>query len=230
MRTLLVALLLASLSGCKNESGTRSVPKDYKERVSYAIGLNIGNNLNKDSIDIDMDMFVQGVRDGAKDSSRKLLSPEDLATVQKDFDQEMRRRQSARAEALADKNKKEGEAFLEANKKNPGVVVLPSGLQYQVIKEGTGPIPKANQNVIAHYTGWTIDGVEFDNSHKRGQPATFPVTGVIPGWSEALQKMKVGSVWKIFVPSELAYGAQGSRGTIAPNATLVFQIELLGIQ
>jgi len=131
---------------------------------------------------------------------------------------------------LADKNQKEGEVFLAENKKKKGVITLPSGLQYQVIKEGTGKIPKATDTVTTHYRGTLIDGTEFDSSYKRGEPASFPVNGVIKGWTEALQLMKVGSKWQLFIPSNLAYGPQGAGQAIGPNATLIFEIELLSIK
>jgi FKBP-type peptidyl-prolyl cis-trans isomerase FklB len=134
------------------------------------------------------------------------------------------------AQQLADKNQKEGEVFLAENKKKKGVVTLPSGLQYHVITAGTGKIPKATDTVTTHYRGTLIDGTEFDSSYKRGEPASFPVNGVIKGWTEALQLMKVGSKWQLFIPSNLAYGPQGAGQVIGPSATLIFEIELLSIK
>ena len=130
---------------------------------------------------------------------------------------------------LAEKNAKEGEAFFAENKKKEGIVTLPSGLQYKVIKEGDGPTPKATDTVSVNYKGTFIDGTEFDSSYKRNQPATFKVKGVIPGWVEALQLMKVGSKWQIFIPASLAYGDKGAGNVIGPNATLIFEVELLSI-
>ncbi len=132
--------------------------------------------------------------------------------------------------AAAETNKKEGEAFLAANKANGGVVVLPSGLQYKVLTQGTGPKPVASDTVVCNYRGTLIDGKEFDSSYKRGQPATFPVSGVIKGWTEALQLMPVGSKWQLFIPPDLAYGDRGASSDIGPGATLIFEVELLSIQ
>jgi FKBP-type peptidyl-prolyl cis-trans isomerase FklB len=146
------------------------------------------------------------------------------------FQQEMMANQSKKAGELAEKNQKEGEAFLAANKKKDSVITLPSGLQYKVIAEGTGKMPTLNDTVTTNYRGTLIDGTEFDNSYKRGEPATFPVSGVIPGWTEALQHMKVGAKWQLFVPSNLGYGERGAGETIGPNATLIFEVELLSIK
>jgi FKBP-type peptidyl-prolyl cis-trans isomerase FklB len=137
---------------------------------------------------------------------------------------------AARLEELGKKNKKEGETFLTENKKKEGVKTLPSGLQYKVIKAGTGKKPKLADTVTTHYRGTLIDGTEFDSSYKRGQPATFQVSGVIPGWTEALQLMEEGAKWQLFIPSNLAYGERGMAGTIGPNATLLFEIELISVQ
>jgi FKBP-type peptidyl-prolyl cis-trans isomerase FklB len=139
-------------------------------------------------------------------------------------------KQAERTKQLAEKNKKEGEAFLAANKTKEGIKTLPSGLQYKVIKEGTGKTPTAEDTVVTNYRGTLTDGTEFDSSYKRGQPATFPVKGVIPGWTEALQLMKEGSKWELFIPSNLAYGEQGAGGVIGPNAALIFEIELISVK
>ena len=143
---------------------------------------------------------------------------------------EVRKRQQELAQQLGDANKKQGMAFLEANKTMDGVVTLPSGLQYKVLQEGTGPKPAPTDTVICNYRGTLLDSTEFDSSYKRGQPATFPVAGVIKGWTEALQLMSVGSKWQLFIPPELAYGERGFGGQIGPNATLIFEVELLSIQ
>ena len=148
----------------------------------------------------------------------------------KDFQQQIQAKQMDAARGAADKNKKEGDAFLAANKAKPGVVTLPSGLQYKVIKEGTGQTPKATDTVTTNYRGTLIDGTEFDSSYKRNEPTSFPVNGVIRGWTEALQKMKVGSKWQLFIPADLAYGPNPQPGSpIGPNSVLIFDIELLGI-
>jgi FKBP-type peptidyl-prolyl cis-trans isomerase FklB len=144
---------------------------------------------------------------------------------------EMQEKQQAKAAAEGDANKKEGDAFLAANKTKEGVVTLPSGLQYKILKEGNGPKPTASDSVVCNYKGTLINGTEFDSSYKRGEPATFPVTGVIKGWTEALQLMPVGSKWQLFIPPDLAYGPRGTPGgPIGPNATLIFEVELISIK
>ena len=194
---------------------------DEKSRVSYAIGMMLGHNWQQQGLEIDPDLAAQAIK-AIQTGGKTLLSPEQAQQTLTTFQQEFRLKQTA-------KNKSAGDAFLAANKKNPGVVSLPDGLQYQVLSAGTGPTPTAGDVVTVNYRGTLIDGTEFDSSYKRGQPAQFPVTGVIPGWTEALQKMPVGSKWKLVIPSELAYGERGSRG-IAPNSVLVFEVELLGIK
>jgi len=143
---------------------------------------------------------------------------------------DMRKKQEEKAQQAGEANQKEGEAFLAANKSKPGVVTLPSGLQYKILKEGTGPKPTATDSVVCNYQGTLINGTEFDNSYKRGEPATFPVNGVIKGWTEALQLMPVGSKWQLFVPADLAYGPRGAGADIGPNSTLIFEVELLSIK
>ena len=194
---------------------------DEKSRVSYAIGMMLGHNWQQQGLEIDPDLAAQAIK-AIQTGGKTLLSPEQAQQTLTTFQQEFRLKQTAQ-------NKSAGDAFLAANKKNPGVVSLPDGLQYQVLSAGTGPTPTAGDVVTVNYRGTLIDGTEFDSSYKRGQPAQFPVTGVIPGWTEALQKMPVGSKWKLVIPSELAYGERGSRG-IAPNSVLVFEVELLGIK
>ena len=147
-----------------------------------------------------------------------------------ELQKELMEKQAERNKQLAEKNKTEGEAFLAQNSKKEGVKTLPSGLQYKVIKEGTGKTPKADDTVVTNYRGTSIDGTEFDSSYKRGQPATFPVKGVIAGWTEALQLMKEGSKWELFIPSNLAYGERGAGNFIGPNAALVFEIELITVK
>lgn len=203
--------------------------KDSKEKSSYAIGMDIGNNLKRQSVEVDPDLLAQGLKDvvtGGKTRLTEAEVRETLMALQKDLMAKAEERMKAQAE----KNKKDGEAFLAENKKKDGVVALPSGLQYKVLKEGDGPVPTDNDVVETNYRGTLIDGTEFDSSYKRGQPATFPVKGVIPGWTEALKLMKVGSKWQLAIPPDLAYGARGAGRDIGPNATLLFDIELLGIK
>ena len=204
--------------------------KTQKDKASYAIGLNIGKSMHKDSVDIDPSILLRGLRDGLA-GSKPLLTDDEARAVMVTLQSEMRKKQEAKMLVQGEANKKEGEAFLADNKTKDGVVTLPSGLQYKILKEGTGPKPAATDTVVCNYKGTLLDNTEFDSSYKRGQPATFPVSGVIKGWTEALQLMPVGSKWQLFIPSELAYGARGGPGGgIGPNATLVFEVELMSIQ
>jgi FKBP-type peptidyl-prolyl cis-trans isomerase FklB len=201
------------------------VLKSQKEKVSYIIGMEIGSNLKKQAIDIDSTILVRGVKD-ILSGAKPLLTEQEIQETMVGFQKEMMAKQSE----VAKKNRAEGEAFLAENKKKEGVKTLPSGLQYKVIKVGTGKKPKSTDTVTVHYRGTLINGTEFDSSFKRGQPATFLVSKVIPGWTEALQLMEVGATWQLFIPSSLAYGEQGAGGDIGPNATLIFEVELVSIQ
>lgn len=205
------------------------VLKNKKDKESYAIGLDIGKNFKSQSIDIDPDVLVKGIKD-VLSGNKPLMTDEEVQAVMTDFRKEMMDKQTARTKEAGEKNKKEGEAFLAENKKKDGVVTLPSGLQYKIIKEGSGAKPKATDTVTVNYRGTLIDGTEFDSSYKRGQPASFKVTGVIQGWTEALQLMKTGSKWQLFVPPSLAYGERGAGRDITPNATLIFDVELISVQ
>jgi FKBP-type peptidyl-prolyl cis-trans isomerase FklB len=201
------------------------VLKSQKEKVSYIIGMEIGSNLKKQTIDIDSTILARGVKD-ILSGAKPLLTDQEIQETMVGFQKEMMAKQSE----VAKKNRAEGEAFLAENKKKEGVKTLPSGLQYKVIKVGTGKKPKSTDTVTVHYRGTLINGTEFDSSFKRGQPATFLVSKVIPGWTEALQLMEVGATWQLFIPSSLAYGEQGAGGDIGPNATLIFEVELVSIQ
>jgi FKBP-type peptidyl-prolyl cis-trans isomerase len=202
------------------------VLKNQKDKISYIIGMDIGTNLKKQSIDIDSNILAKGVKD-ALAGTKPLLTEQEIQETMVAFQKEMMAKQAE----VAKKNKAEGEAFLTENKKKEGVKTLLSGLQYKVIKAGTGKKPKSTDTVTAHYRGTLINGTEFDSSYKRGQPATFPVSGgMIPGWTEALQLMEEGAKWQLFIPSNLAYGEKGAGRDIGPNATLIFEIELVSIQ
>jgi FKBP-type peptidyl-prolyl cis-trans isomerase FklB len=203
--------------------------KREKDKASYALGMSIGKNMKQQlPTEIDPDIFTKGFKD-AFSGTKPLLSEEEMRTVLAAFQKEMTAKQAEKMKVVGEKNKKEGEAFLAENKKKEGIKTLASGLQYKIIKQGTGNIPKATDKVTTHYQGTLIDSTEFDSSYKRGEPATFPVSGVIPGWTEALQLMKVGSKWQLFVPSNLAYGERGAGTKIGPNAVLMFTIELLSV-
>ena len=203
--------------------------KTPKDKASYAMGMNIGTGLRKQSIDIDPAILARGLKD-AFANGKTLLTEDEVRTILTQLQADMRKKQQELAQVAAENNKKQGLAFLEANKAKEGVVTLPSGLQYKVLQEGTGPKPAATDSVVCNYRGTLLDNTEFDSSYKRGQPVTFPVTGVIKGWTEALQLMPVGSKWQLFIPSELAYGERGAGGQIGPNATLIFEVELVSIQ
>jgi FKBP-type peptidyl-prolyl cis-trans isomerase FklB len=198
---------------------------DEKSRVSYAIGMMLGHNWQQQGLDVDPDIAARAIKD-IQSGGVTLLSQQEMQQTLTSFQQEFRAIQQKKKAEQAIKNKADGDAFLAANKSNPGVQTLPDGLQYLVLTNGTGAIPTATDTVTVNYRGTLIDGTEFDSSYKRGQPAQFPVGGVIHGWTEALEKMPVGSKWKLFIPSELAYGENGQRG-IPPNAVLIFEVELL---
>ncbi len=193
------------------------------------MGMNFGTGLRKQSVDIDPVILARGLRD-AFSNGKTLLTEDEARAVLTQLQGDVRKKQQEITQQLGDANKKQGMAFLEANKTKDGVVTLPSGLQYKVIQEGSGPKPAPTDKVVCNYRGTLLDSTEFDSSYKRGQPATFPVTGVIKGWTEALQLMPVGSKWQLFIPSELAYGERGAGAQIGPNATLIFEVELLSIQ
>lgn len=199
------------------------------DNASYGIGVNIGRSLREDGLELNLRMFAQGLKDAYEGAELKLTDAQLNAAFQV-FNQEMQKKRQAEAAAVGEKNKRDGAAFLAANKNKPGVRTLPSGLQYQILKQGNGASPKATDIVETHYHGTLLDGTVFDSSVQRGEPATFPVNRVIAGWTEALQLMHVGDKWRLFVPSELAYGQRGAGGAIGPNATLIFEVELLGIQ
>ena len=200
-----------------------------KEKVSYSLGLDLGQNFKNQGFDIDVKLMARGIED-AWQGSKPLLSEKEIAETMEAFRQQYVSKQQARLQILAEKNEKDGEQFLTENKARPGIVTLPSGLQYKEIVAGTGATPKLSDTVTAHYRGTLIDGSEFDSSYKRGEPVTMEVSKVIPGWTEALQLMKVGAKWQLFVPAILAYGRRSPGPEIPPNSTLIFEIELLSIK
>jgi len=224
-KILLPLLFFAALPALAD--GTNQFASD-SAREAYALGVNIGSNVKHNVTDLDTDSFMRGLKDGLA-GTPALSDAEIRATLQK-FQTEMRAKQQQRAAEMQVKNKAEGETFLKANKSKPGVITLADGLQYEVITKGTGAMPTASDTVSVNYRGTLIDGTEFDSSYKRGQPAQFEVDHVIPGWTEALQKMPIGSKWKLYIPSDLAYGERGSPPTIQPNSTLIFEVELLSVQ
>ncbi len=207
--------------------------KTRKEKFSYALGMDIGTqvggSLKKQSVEVDWNLTAEGLKD-AMSGGKTRMTQEEAKAVLDEVQAEVRKEQQEKLQQAAATNKAEGEKFLAANKTKEGVVTLPSGLQYKILKAGDGPKPTASDQVVCNYRGTLINGTEFDSSYKRGQPATFGVGQVIKGWTEALQLMPVGSKWQLFIPSNLAYGERGEpRGGIEPNATLIFEVELLSI-
>jgi FKBP-type peptidyl-prolyl cis-trans isomerase FklB len=200
-----------------------------RAKASYAIGLNIGKGMKSNSVDVDPNIVFQGLKDGLS-GGKALMSDDEVKAVLTALQTHMRQMQDEKAKQVGDANKTEGESFLAANKTKEGVVTLPDGLQYKILTLGTGPKPVATDSVVCNYRGTLINGTEFDSSYKRGQPATFAVGQVIKGWTEALQLMPVGSKWQLIIPAEMAYGPRGAGPDIGPNATLIFEVELLSIQ
>ena len=225
--TVIIFCLLALVAGpvFGQEEKELKTPKD---RLSYGVGVDMANNLKKYELDIDLDLYLRGIKDGL--AGKKLLLTEDevkaiILEMQKDVTSKLQEKGRAQME----KNKIDGEAFLVENKKKEGVKELPSGLQYRVLTEGMGKSPQGTDSVVVNYRGTLIDGTEFDSSYKRGAPATFPVSGIIKGWSEALQLMKEGAKWQLFMPAGIAYAERGMPG-IPPNSALIFEVELLKIE
>jgi FKBP-type peptidyl-prolyl cis-trans isomerase len=227
MKFIINMLIMTGLATMIANAASKDDLKDQKKRFGYGLGANYARNLKQNNLDVDLDMFLQGMRDFL--SGESLMSDQEIQSTTKEVGDVVRAQRNAEQEKVAQKNAAEGESFLEANKTKEGVKTLGSGMQYKVVQTGEGPIPTASDKVRVHYKGTFIDGKEFDSSYKRKQPATFNVTGVIKGWTEALQLMKVGSKWQLFIPSDLAYGNGGNR-SIPPNSTLLFEVELLGIE
>src|SRR5437773_9348019 len=198
--------------------------KDQKEKVSYSVGLQIGFNLSRQKVDINPDILAAGIKDAL--AGKPQMNPDQIKEVMTTFEKDMEQKQKEAGE----KNKTEGAKFLEENKKKEGVKTTASGLQYKALKEGAGPQPKASDTVTVNYRGTLIDGTEFDSSYKRGEPATFPLNGVIKGWTEGLQLMKKGSKFQFVIPPNLAYGERAVGADIGPNSTLVFDVELLDVK
>jgi FKBP-type peptidyl-prolyl cis-trans isomerase len=202
--------------------------KTDKDKLSYAVGMNIGRSIHSQSMEIDPAILLRGLKDEM--AGKTVMTDMEAHNTLMQAQQEAKKKMDETRQASMEPNKKAGDAFLAANKTKEGVVTLPSGLQYKILKEGTGPKPTPADSVVCNYRGTLIDGKEFDSSYKRGQPATFPVGQVIKGWTEALQLMPVGSKWQLFVPADLAYGDRGAGPDIGPGATLIFEVELISIK
>lgn len=201
----------------------------FREKLSYSIGMNIGSNIKQQQVDIDLDLMVKAIKDVLA-GGKTAMTEEQVRDTFMAWQKEMRANFEKKQKELGEKNKKEGEAYLAENKKKDGWKTLPSGLQYKPVKEGEGVNPKETDTVKVHYKGTLIDGTEFDSSYGRGEPAKFPVRGVIKGWTEALQIMKPGAKYQLCIPSELAYGERGGGAKIGPHAVLLFDVELISIE
>jgi FKBP-type peptidyl-prolyl cis-trans isomerase FklB len=203
--------------------------KDQKDKESYSLGYQFGQNLKNQGVELNPDVYTSGLKD-ALGGKEPQIKPDEIRSIVTNLQQRLMAEQQKKYKELAAKNLSQSKTFLEENKKKEGIKTLPSGLQYKVLTEGSGKTPKAEDTVTVNYKGTLIDGTEFDSSYKRGQPATFKVSGVIKGWTEALQLMKEGSKWLLFIPPELAYGERGQGSRIPPNSTLIFEIELIAVK
>ncbi len=202
--------------------------KDDKDKVSYSVGFQVGSDFKQQGMEIKPEIFLEGVKDSLA-GEKPLMSLEEIQTTLMALKEKVVAAMQKERLEKAEKNLKVGQDYLAENKKKEGIITLPSGLQYKVIKEGTGAMPKATDTVTVNYRGTLIDGTEFDSSYKRKEPVTFQVNGVIPAWTEALQLMKEGAKWQLFIPSELAYGERGAGAVIEPNSTLLFDVELISL-
>jgi FKBP-type peptidyl-prolyl cis-trans isomerase FklB len=230
MKQLAVAALCAALtvSGMSFAADAPALQGE-KEKLGYSIGMDIGATLKRQSVEVDVDALTKGLKDSYT-GGKTLLTEEESRQAIVEYQKQVMAKQAEAMKILGEKNKVDGERFLAENGKKEGVKTLPSGLQYKVITPGTGKSPKLTDTVTTNYRGTLIDGKEFDSSYKRGEPATFPVSGVIAGWTEALQLMKEGAKWQIFLPPDLAYGERGAGRDIGPNATLIFEVELISVK
>ena len=228
-RRLAMAMCAAiALSGAAFAADAPELTND-KEKISYSIGMDIGGNLKRGSVEVDPDLLAKGLKD-SYGGGKTILTEDEARKTIADFQKTLMAKQAETMQKLSEKNKADGEKFLAENAKKEGVKTLPSGLQYKEITPGKGKSPKTTDTVSTHYKGTLIDGTEFDSSYKRGEPVTFPVSGVIAGWTEALQLMKEGAKWQLFIPSNLAYGERGAGREIGPNATLIFEVELISVK
>ena len=228
MNKTLYAAVAASLLAVPLLHADDTTLKTDQDKVSYSMGVDIGRNMKSKGVDVNPDVLSLGLKDGLSGGALK-MTDEEMKTTMQTFIQGMQAKMQAKQAVAGDENKKKGDAFLEDNKKKDGWKTTPSGLQYKVVTTGTGEKPKATDTVVTQYRGTLIDGTEFDSSYKRNEPAEFPVNAVIPGWTEALQMMPVGSKWELVIPSALAYG-ENAPPVIGPNSVLKFEVELVGIK
>ena len=240
LATLLIGCALIPVANAKDapaakgakaevQSAPAAVDKSDKKSVSYGVGVDIGRNFKRLGLDLDLDVLAKGLKDAH--AGKKLdISDDDLRSIMSNYQNELKQKQIVALKTIGDANQKAGEAFLAENAKKAGVVSLPSGLQYKILTKGEGKLPGAEDTVTCNYRGTLLDGTVFDSSYQTGKPAIFKVSGVIPGWQEAIKLMPVGSKWEITIPSQLAYGQRGAGRDIGPNSTLIFEVELLDAQ
>lgn len=228
MKLVTAAIMGLAMSTAMAATDATSLTTD-KDKLSYSIGADLGKNFKNQGIDINPDALAKGMQDGMS-GAQLILTEEQMKDVLSKFQKDLMAKRSAEFNKKADENKAKGEAFLSTNKSKPGIVVLPSGLQYKIIDAGKGTKPGKGDTVTVEYTGTLIDGTVFDSTEKSGKPATFQVSQVIPGWTEALQLMPAGSTWEVYVPSDLAYGSRSVGGPIGPNETLIFKIHLISVK
>ena len=226
MKYVVVAAMCFALMACQGNTQDKVQLKTQKDSVSYAIGLDVGRRLKQQKVEVDPDIFAKGFKDIAT-GAKPALSDSQSQGVIAVYQQQAMAKQNEELKVQAEKNKKESEAFLAENKKKDSIVVLPSGLQYKILRKGSGKKPKAEDVVSVNYRGTLMNGTEFDNSYKHGEVAKIPVSGVMKGWSEAIQLMPVGSKWVLYIPPDLAYGERGAGQVIPPNAALIFEVELV---
>lgn len=231
LRLIALSIAIFTFVACNDATGQKKIVlKTKSDSLSYAVGAQVAFNLKKDSLKVNIDMVAAGLKDYLQDDTTKVqMKMDQIIACFQNLSKELQEKQKTQAEAKSKAAKAEGDAFLAQNKSQSGVTTLASGLQYKVVKMGNGPKPLKTDKVKVHYVGKLIDGKEFDSSVKRGEPAEFPVGEVIPGWTEALQLMPVGSKWMLYIPSSLAYGDQGAGGVIPPGSVLTFEVELLEI-
>ena len=229
LSVLLVGIVLFAASGCESSSSPKNAKlASPKDSLSYTLGVRMGESIKSARDEINLDVVMSGVYDAMSDDGSQ-LTEDQLKEHSVRFQRTMQEKENARRKEEIAKNIEEGKTFLEENKEKEGVVTLPSGLQYKILKKGSGKSPKKTDTVLAHYRGTLIDGTQFDSSYDRGQPSEFPVNRVIAGWTEALQLMKEGGKWELYIPQDLAYGSNG-RGKIPPAATLLFTVELVEVK
>lgn len=229
MKRIFMAFLGLGLFVCSVGAQDQPVLKTQKDKVSYAIGLEMGKGVKDQGFDVDPELVARGIKD-AISGGKPLLSDADFNAIMADVQETMKQKQMQVMEEEAAENKKQGEAFLAENTKKEGVVTLPSGLQYKILTAGQGKKPAETDTVLCNYKGTFIDGTEFDSSVQAGKPVAFDLKGILPGFKEALMLMPIGSKWQLFIPSNLAYGERGAGNVIGPNATLIFEVELVSIQ